>query len=135
LPPACYVSPRMAKILVVDDDSAGSEPLCSFLTKAGHDVSCLPNGRKALAAIIDDPPDVVVLDLFMPEMDGGSLLEVLRSYLRLQSMPVIVWTGLPDSPMVERARHLKVNAILVKGKVTLDELRQAIEQELHRLPT
>ena len=125
----------MARILIVDDDVDGAEPLCRVLTAAGHQAVCLPNGRTALAAILDHPPDLVVLDLFMPEMDGGSLLEVLRAYLRLQSMPVIVWTGLPDSPMVERARHLKVNCILVKGKATLEELRQAVEQELHRLPT
>ena len=70
----------------------------------------------------------------MPQMDGGGLLEVLRSYLRLQSLPVVVLTGLPDSPMVERARHLKVNAILVKGKATLEDIGRAVQAELPRAP-
>jgi CheY-like chemotaxis protein len=124
----------MANLLIVDDDIDGSKPLCEFLSKAGHRARCVRNGREAMMEILSNPPDLLVLDLFMPEMDGGSLLEVLRSYLRLQSMPVVIWTGLPDSPMVERVRHLKVNAIMVKGKATLDDMLQAIEQELQRAP-
>jgi CheY-like chemotaxis protein len=70
----------------------------------------------------------------MPEMDGGTFLEVIRSYLRLQTLPVVILTALPDSPMVERARHLKVNTILMKAKTTFEEILNAVRQELHRLP-
>jgi DNA-binding NarL/FixJ family response regulator len=85
--------------------------------------------------VIARTPDLVILDLFMPEMDGANFLEIIRSYLRLQSLPVIVLTGLPDSPVVDRARFLKVNAILVKGKATLEEIAEAVRTELHRIPT
>ena len=125
----------MAYLLIVDDDTDGREALCDFLTRAGHEVACVSNGKEALSSVLKRLPDLVVLDLFMPEMDGAGLLEILRSYLRLQSLPVIVMTGLPDSPMVDRARHLKVNSILVKGKATFDEVLQSINQELHRVPT
>ena len=124
----------MAVILIVEDDTDGRDALCAYLVRAGHVVDCVPNGKEALAAVIERPPDLVILDLFMPEMDGGNFLEVIRSYLRLQSLPVIVLTGLPDSPMVERARHLKVNTILVKGKATLEEIAEAVRMELHRVP-
>src|SRR6478735_11036172 len=109
----------MASLLIVDDDVDGMEALCAYLSKAGHTVECVPNGREALMAVIGRPPELIILDMFMPEMDGGNFLEIIRSYLRLQSLPVVVLTGLPDSPMVDRARHLKVNTILVKGKATL----------------
>jgi CheY-like chemotaxis protein len=98
-------------------------------------VECVPNGKAALMAVIARPPDLVILDLHMPEMDGGNFLEIIRSYLRLQSLPVIVLTGLPDSPMVDRARHLKVNTILVKAKATLEDIAEAVRTELHRLPS
>jgi CheY-like chemotaxis protein len=124
----------MAYLLIVDDDTDGREALCKFLAMNGHEVACVSNGREALSAILSRLPDLVILDLYMPEMDGGGLLEVVRSYLRLQSLPVVVVTGLPDSPMVERARHLKVNAVLVKGKASFDEIAEAVRQELHRLP-
>ena len=124
----------MASLLVVDDDVDGREALCRFLGHAGHRVECVSNGKEALMSVLAHPPDLVILDLFMPEMDGGNFLEVTRSYLRLQSLPVIVLTGLPDSPMVERARHLRVNSIFVKGKATPEEILKAVQDELHRLP-
>src|SRR5687767_11546513 len=105
----------MAQLLIVDDDKDGRDALCQFLERSGHKVDCVANGREALMSILSRPPDLVILDLFMPDMDGPSLLEVLRSYLRLQSLPVLVITGLPDSPLAARARTLKVNAILMKG--------------------
>jgi CheY-like chemotaxis protein len=122
----------MAYLLVVDDDPDGREVLCKLLERSGYKVGCMPNGKEALMSVIDNPPDLVLLDLFMPDMDGGHFLEVLRSYLRLQSVPVILHTGLPDSPMVDRARSLGVNHVLVKGKTTFQQIRTAIEVELHR---
>ena len=124
----------MAYLLIVDDDLDGRDALCRFLEKSGHQVRCVSNGREALSSVLERLPDLAILDLFMPEMDGASLLEIIRSYLRLQSMPVVVLTGLPESPMVERARHLKVNQILVKIKATFDEILAVVNQELHRVP-
>jgi CheY-like chemotaxis protein len=123
-----------SSILVVDDEADSREVLTRALTQARYEVRSAPNGREALMPILSNPPDLVILDLFMPEMDGGGLLEILRSYLRLQSLPVIILTGLPDSPMVERARHLRVNAILVKAKATTDDILHAIMEELKRVP-
>src|SRR5687768_17049850 len=114
--------PAMPSILIVEDEPDSREALARFLRQKGYRVDTSPNGKEALSAIIDEAPDLVVLDLFLPEMDGPSLLEVLRSYLRLQSLPVVVLTALPDSPLVERARHLKVNAILTKAKASLDDI-------------
>jgi CheY-like chemotaxis protein len=71
----------------------------------------------------------------MPEMDGPSFLEVVRSYLRLQSLPVVVFNGLAESPMVERIRHLRVNAILVKGKASPEEILHTLETAAVSLPT
>ena len=125
----------MAYLLIVDDAADGREALCKFLERAGHEVACVADGREALASVLARVPDLMLLDLFMPEVDGGGLLEILRSYLRLQALPVIILTGLPDSPQVERARHLRVNTILVKGKATLEAIGAAVNRELHRLPT
>lgn len=124
----------MAKILIVDDSPDASDSLAKLLEKSGHRVTCTGNGRDALVQVITAVPDVVLLDLFMPEMDGPSFLEVVRSYLRLQSLPVVVLTGLAESPMVERVQLLKVNSILVKGKATPEEIQQALEEALIRLP-
>jgi len=71
--------------------------------------------------------------LMLPELDGPSLLEIVRAYLRLNSLPVVVLTGLPDSPMVERITHLRVSEVLVKGKASLDDIRAAIAHAVVRV--
>src|SRR5687768_17021980 len=103
----------MAKILIVDDNADSCESLAVLFRDAGHKVECAPNGREALASVLTETPDVILLDLVMPEMDGPSFLEVVRSYLRIHSLPVVVFTALTDSPMIERARALSVNSILM----------------------
>lgn len=118
----------MAYVLVVEDDKDAADALCAYLRGSRHLAESAPNGREALLSILTRTPDVVVLDLFMPGMDGRSLLAVLRSYLRLQSLPVVVLTGLPpDDAMAET---LKVNTILIKGRASLQDVLQAVEREL-----
>src|SRR5579863_6648003 len=106
---------QMARILVVDDDPDACELAQQFLCKRGHDVHCASNGRDALSAILDDQPDMVVLDLLMPHMDGPSLLEVIRSYLRFQSLPVVIWTGIQQDQIIARAKRHGVCDVLIKG--------------------
>ena len=124
----------MAYLMIVEDDKDSADALSACLRGAGHEVQALPNGKEALSSILLRLPDLLILDVYMPEMDGPSLLEVLRSYLRLASLPVIVLTGLPDSPLVERARHLKVNTVLVKGRASLEDMLEAVTRELPRAP-
>jgi len=122
----------MASILIVDDNSDSCEGIAKILRTAGHDVTCVPNGREALVQVLLKPPDVVLLDLIMPDMDGPSFLQVVRLYLRMQSLPVVVLTGFTDSPMIERALHLKVNSVLVKGKASSKDIQHALEAALVR---
>ena len=120
----------MAYLLVVEDDRDARDLFCRSLTRAGHNVKGVPNGRDALQSILERTPDLVVLDLLMPEMDGTDLVEILRSYLRLQSLPIVVVTAAPDSPQAYRARRQKVNAILPKAGATLDEISRVVAEQL-----
>jgi CheY-like chemotaxis protein len=124
----------VANILIVDDNPDAGEGLAKVLQNAGHHVTTAANGRLALTHVLNQTPDVVLLDLMMPDMDGPSFLEVVRLYLRLQSLPVVVLTALADSPMIERIRALKVNTILMKGKASSTDILQAIEQAVIRVP-
>lgn len=125
----------MAHVLIVEDAYDGTEALATFLRKAGHKVTLAGNGREALVAVIQNEPDVVLLDLFMPELDGPTFLEIIRSYLRMYSLPIVVLTGMPDSPMIGRIRRLKINSILVKGRASLDDIRKAVEEAVGRMAT
>ena len=124
----------MAQVLVVDDTVDTREALVESLRRAGHDAEGAADGRAGLAEIIRKTRDLVILDLFMPDMDGLGLLEVMRSYLRLQNLPVIVLTAFPESPLVERVQRLHVNRVLAKSKVTMPEIVAAVDQELRGGP-
>lgn len=117
----------MADILLVDDTPAAIEPVAKYLANAGHAVTCVSNGREALVRVMDRLPDVILLDLMMPEMDGASFLEVVRSYVRLKALPVVVLTGLSSDPMIDRVQALHASFILAKDKASLAEIRQAVE--------
>jgi two-component system, OmpR family, response regulator len=124
----------MAKILIVDDEADSRESLSILFRDAGHKVESAPNGREALVSVLTDAPDVILLDLIMPEMDGPSFLEVVRSYLRIQSLPVVIFTALSDSPMIDRARALSVNSILVKGRASPEDVLKELEGAIIRHP-
>jgi CheY-like chemotaxis protein len=124
----------MARILIVDDAEDFALSLKLYFEARGHEAHCVINGRDALEFVWSITPDVVLLDMALPDIDGPSLLEVLRSYLRIQSLPVVVLTGMNESPMIDRARRLQVNTILLKGNVTPDEILHVAEQACRERP-
>jgi two-component system sensor histidine kinase/response regulator len=82
---------RPLRILAVDDSDEALELCRRCLESAGHQVATATNGHEALAQLLGkEPPDVIVLDLLMPVMDGWELLRVLRSYIRFSDVPVVV---------------------------------------------
>jgi len=86
----------VASVLFVEDDEEAAEPIRKALRLAGHRVLYVPNGHDALALLVLRDADVVVTDLRVPGMDDISLVTVIRSYLRWQSLPIIVYSGHVD---------------------------------------
>ena len=119
----------MSYVLIVDDEPDSSEFVERFLQKEGHKTACVPNGREALAALINGQPDAVVLDVRMPEMDGIALLEVLRSYLRWNTLPVILLTAHANKDQIDRAKQLDVQHVFHKANFTLPDLLRAVDEE------
>lgn len=124
----------MAKILIVEDYPDLSESLKLYFVLQGHDAKCAPNGREALLEVLDQCPDVILLDLSMPVMDGPTFLETIRSKLRQSSLPVVVLTALADGPGHDLVRDLGVNAVLTKGRATPVEILLALEAACARHP-
>lgn len=117
----------MAAVLIVDDDVDSREILARHLRNTGHNVVMSPNGREALAALSVETPDVVILDYRMPEMDGIGFLEVIRCYLRWQSLPVILLTAYPEGQHIKRAIELGVRKTFLKADFSLAELQAQVE--------
>ncbi len=95
----------MARVLVVEDDPTVAEVVSSYLRRAGFEVDCAADGHAALAAATPELPDLVVLDLMLPGIDG---LEVCRRLRRRGPIPVIMLTALGEEN--ERVVGLEVGA-------------------------
>jgi CheY-like chemotaxis protein len=118
----------MSYVLVVDDDSDAREAVARYIQKRGHQVTCAGNGREAIKALVESPvPDAVILDARMPEMDGVSFLEVIRCYLRWQSLPVFMLTAFAEGTHIRRAAQLGVQKIFLKANFTMEDLMHHIE--------
>ncbi|HSP96742.1 MAG TPA: response regulator transcription factor [Candidatus Dormibacteraeota bacterium] len=96
--------PHRYRILVVDDESDFRHLISMFLQRSGMpvDVETAENGPAGLAAALTDPPDLVVLDVMMPELNGFDVCQRLRSDARTHDVPVLMLTSL-DEP-VDRTR-------------------------------
>jgi DNA-binding response OmpR family regulator len=93
------------RVLVVDDDADIRNLVAELLRRAGHEVTEAENGRGGLRAFHASPPDLVVLDVSMPELDGWQVLERIRD---LSDVPVLMLTARGDE--LERVRGLQAGA-------------------------
>ena len=103
----------MAKVLVIDDEQSIRDLLDRLLRRKGYDVIVAESGQKGLECFRRARPDVIVLDLKMPEMDGLTVLRQIRSLNR--SQPVIVLTGSRTAEMEQQVRALGVTEYIAKG--------------------
>jgi DNA-binding response OmpR family regulator len=94
-----------ARILVVDDDASTRDVLRGMLERAGHDVREAEDGRAGLRDLYDAAPDLVILDVNMPELDGWATLERIRD---LSDVPVLMLTA--HETELERVRGLQSGA-------------------------
>ena len=102
----------MAKILVIDDEKGIRNLLDTLLSRKGYDVVLAEGGRKGLDLFRREHPDVVVLDLKMPEMDGITVLQQVRHLNPDQ--PVIILTGAGTPEKEQQAHALGVNEFVAK---------------------
>ena len=93
----------VASVLVVDDTVMNLHLLSDLLGKHGYEVRAVTSGRQALQAVEHDPPDLILLDIAMPEMDGYEVCRQLRAMERSKDVPVIFLTALTDTANKIRA--------------------------------
>jgi DNA-binding response OmpR family regulator len=98
----------VADILIADDDADIRRLLTTALAEEGHSVSVARDGRESIESMVLSPPDLVVLDLMMPEMDGLSVLKEMADYQVLDSTKVLVLSA--KSSEADRELGLRMGA-------------------------
>jgi len=95
-------------ILIVDDNAANRDTLEALLTSLGHELRFAQSGEEALKKAIALPPDLILLDVNMPGMDGFEVCEKLRADSKLASVPIVITTSLDDKK--SKMRGIEVGA-------------------------
>jgi signal transduction histidine kinase/DNA-binding response OmpR family regulator/HAMP domain-containing protein len=116
-----------ARLLVVDDEADARDLICNLMTDQVGEIRTAANGREALARLEQYMPDLIILDLMMPVMDGLSFLRVLRADKRFFGIPVVVVTAKNLGESERRELELRVAAVVQKGDDQLaDRLTEVI---------
>src|SRR4051794_16998858 len=100
-------------ILIIDDTESSRELLGRFLRKHGYKTSYASNGREGLDSLRDFHPQLILLDMMMPVMDGVEFLSHLRADPTSSEIPVIVVSASSDPKMIQRATRLGVCDYLI----------------------
>ena len=115
------------KILIVEDNASLLDILVQFVKRAGYQPLVADTGAAALAWISTTPPDLILIDLGLPDMSGESVMESLKADPRTRGIPIIVQTAFASDERTDRALEAGADEILVKP-INL----KTITQVLHR---
>jgi len=120
-----------ATILIIDATALARESVAKLLESEGYRVIRARNGKEAWSVMHKDTPDLVLLDLIMPEMDGVTFLSLLRRSTQWKDVPVVVRTGLTDDDkLVGRAWELGVKEVIRKASFRFEDLLRVVKRYL-----
>jgi len=120
----------MTKIVVADDDRMFRKAAETTLRRQGYSVATASDGEEALRFVRSEQPDIIVLDLIMPKLQGFDVLQALKQDSLTSHIPVIVLSSLAQDQDKQEAMDLGAVAYFNKSAFSLGELVSQIEQTL-----
>ena len=120
----------MKTILFIEDESALQKTLGDFLREEGFKVISALNGEDGLRLAKFKKPDLILLDLILPKMDGFALLKTLKRENSTKKIPIIVLTNLERIEDIDKAISLGATTYLVKANYSLKEVAEKVKQAL-----
>ena len=116
------------KVLIVEDESLLSDAYTQVLTTAGMNVSRAYNGQEALDQLIEATPDIILLDLRMPVMNGIEFLKKLRPQQTMPDVKIIVFSNYDDQREIDEAFSLGAMHYMLKAWASPDELVKLVRE-------
>ena len=121
------------KILLVEDDDTLAEVYRQRLELEGFDVARSNNGEAALKDAVEYHPDLILLDVMMPNLNGFDVLDILRNTPQTRNVHIIMLTALSQPKDAERAKELGADDFLVKSQVVIGDVVARIKHQLNML--
>ncbi len=120
----------MAKIAIVEDDTAISQMYRIKFEAEGFTVQTAGNGKLGLEMIKDFVPDIILLDLMMPEMNGEEMLQELRKTDWGKNIKVIILTNMGEQEAPQSIKELGVLAFILKADMTPRQVAELVKSKL-----
>jgi DNA-binding response OmpR family regulator len=117
-------------ILVIEDEQMMVKVLRGKLEKAGFNVLAAEDGERGFQKALENHPDLILLDIILPVMDGITVLEKIRADSWGQSVPIIVLSNLSRVATIDESKEMGVRAYLVKTNWKLNEVIEKVKYEL-----
>ena len=122
---------RKKTILIVEDEELMINPLSDKFVNQGYEVIRAADGEEGLAKALEHRPDIVILDILMPKMDGMTAMKKIREDDKWgKDAPIVMLTNLSDPDNVSEAAKYNVFDFLVKTDWKLDEIVDFVKQKL-----
>ncbi|MCK4525584.1 MAG: response regulator [Candidatus Andersenbacteria bacterium] len=117
------------KILVIEDEATLQKALNDVLAQEGYDVLSALDGMSGLDLALKENPDLILLDIILPKMDGFEVLKKLKE--KESKIPVIILTNLSDINDIQKALDLGATTYLVKADFHLDDVLKKVKETLN----
>lgn len=116
--------PKRKRVLVVDDTGAVQVLIRRWLTNEGYEIDLASDGREALERAASTPPDLILLDVMMPGINGYAVCRQLRENEQTKNTPVIIITALPTALDSEEGKLSGANEVMIKPLNPEDLIRR-----------
>lgn len=120
----------MTKIAIIEDDPVISQMYRMKFEADGFDVQLANNGKKGIALVEAMEPDMILMDLQMPEMGGAEALTTIRKSEWGKTTPVIILTNLGEEEAPKGIRNLGIHSYIVKAELTPRQVVQRVKEAL-----
>ncbi len=109
---------KKIKVLIIEDDRDLAQIYSLKLKSEGFEIAETSDGAVAIETIKKEKPDIVLLDLVLPNMDGYTILDKMRKDPELKNTSVFVWSNLTQENEIQKAKKLAINEYLIKSDYT-----------------
>jgi DNA-binding response OmpR family regulator len=120
----------MKKIAIIEDDQAISQMYRMKFENDGYEVETAENGKIGLELIKNMKPDIILLDIMMPEMTGDEMLKKLRQEPWGKDIKVLVLTNIGEQELPKYLKSLGILGIIMKAELTPRQVSQRVKEEL-----
>lgn len=119
------------KVLIVEDEPDIREAMAEAVAEAGFEVHTATNGEEGLKSAIELEPDLVLLDIVMPIMDGHKMLESLRGHPKGADVKVIMLTSMDDVRNISEAHGGTITDYIIKAHSSLEDIVAKVKLEIY----